>query len=427
MKLNLEKIASKRIALVLSGGVVKAATWHLGVALALEELGFTFEKINDSLGDCEKKKESKLNIETCVGSSSGSLIGLFLSCGYKPSEIISSSFGGDLPMPIEEIVSLLSSSPATSKAQKRFKKLTYKDIMSFRRPIKKPPESKIYKPFANFPFFLQKLLKPLINISGIFSTVGISNHLKKYVLSENSTFNDFNIDLFIVASRLDYSGKVIFSKYNYPSPNNDPMASFYTGVHPADAVAASMSVPPIYSPYPIKNLYNGRTDYFIDGDIRDTLSHHVALDHQCEVIISSWTHTPYHYHDEIGSLINYGLPAICVQAIYLMLQKKILNTKHEAQKANNVIENVHQYMKDQKFSSEHIKNIISIIENQLHHKRDNIFIDIHPSHDNYELFFSSFFSLDSEHSVAAIKMGYDKTMEVLRNHFKQDLVGPSLG
>jgi predicted acylesterase/phospholipase RssA len=37
---DFKELKDKKIALVLSGGVVKAAAWHLGVSLALEELGF---------------------------------------------------------------------------------------------------------------------------------------------------------------------------------------------------------------------------------------------------------------------------------------------------------------------------------------------------------------------------------------------------
>ena len=92
---------------------------------------------------------------------------------------------------------------------------------------------------------------------------------------------------------------------------------FQNNDHPAHNQNDSNIVRPIY------NTVSKQTDYYIDGEIRDTLSTHVASDHGCETIISSWTHTPYHWHDEVGSLIHYGLPAICTQAIYLLIQQKI--------------------------------------------------------------------------------------------------------
>ena len=42
-RVDISNFQNKKVALVMSGGVVKAAAWHLGVALALEELGFTFK------------------------------------------------------------------------------------------------------------------------------------------------------------------------------------------------------------------------------------------------------------------------------------------------------------------------------------------------------------------------------------------------
>lgn len=74
-RVDLENFKNKKTAFVLSGGVVKAAAWHIGVALALEELGFTF-KSNSSVtnGDHE--------ISTYVGSSAGSLVGLFFASGF---------------------------------------------------------------------------------------------------------------------------------------------------------------------------------------------------------------------------------------------------------------------------------------------------------------------------------------------------------
>ena len=61
-RVDITNFKNKKVGLVLSGGVVKAAAWHMGVALALEELGFTF-KCNLSPND------SSLEISTYVGSS----------------------------------------------------------------------------------------------------------------------------------------------------------------------------------------------------------------------------------------------------------------------------------------------------------------------------------------------------------------------
>src|SRR5690606_5253202 len=106
----------------------------------------------------------------------------------------------------------------------------------------------------------------------------------------------------------------------------------------------------------------------------------VAIDHGCEFIISSWTHTPYHYTDEIGSLVNYGLPAICTQAIYLMIQKKIVANRAMRAQSEDIINTVNEYMRSHKFDEKHRKKLTGILERKLHYSPNVHMIDIYPKH-----------------------------------------------
>lgn len=386
-RVDISNFKNKKTALVLSGGVVKAAAWHLGVALALEELGFTF-KSNES-------PESELEISTYVGSSAGSLINLYLAAGFHPLDIIDATINGE-----------------TAK----FKPITYKDMLSLKKPYKNPPRSSIYDPLEGFPKILSKILSPISNMSGLFTTQGLHDYINANILNGKVSFEDFKADLFVVASQLDHSRKVIFSKYNYPSPSHDSTACYYTGTPVVDSVTASMSVPPFYSPFPIANPHTGQTDYYIDGEIRETLSTHVAIDNQSDFIISSWTHTPYHYHDEIGSLVNYGLPAICMQAIYLMIQKKIVASRDKRHTAEDIINTVGDYMKDNKFDTKHRNKILSILERKLDYKSKVHLIDIYPKHENYKLFFRNSFSLNPDRTSELVSAGYKRTIEIFKKH-----------
>lgn len=386
--INFSNFKDKKIALVLSGGVVKAASWHLGVALALEELGFTLKSNKAHLQNPNLKRS--FEISTYVGSSAGSMICLYLALGYSPQEIINATIG-------------LKSS---------LKPITYKEIFNLKRSKIKPIRGDLYHPLDEFPIGLKQTLKLFTSFSGIFSTEGIKEYLLKNIINEIDHFEDIVPDLFVVATQLDHSRKVIFSKYNFPSPGHDTTAKYYTGTKISDAVTASMSVPPFYTPYPIKNSLTGQIDYYIDGEIRETLSTHVAEDNNCDVIISSWTHTPYHYHDEVGSLAAYGLPSVCVQAILLMIQKKIIAARTRRKNALDIINTVNDYMKDQNFSNKNRRNIMSILEKKLHINRDVKLIDIFPDHSDYQLFFASQFSLNPKTASHAVKAGYKRTMEV---------------
>ena len=74
--MNLENIKDKKTALVLSGGVVKAAAWHTGVVLALDEIGFSFKSNNQS-----PEPSNGPEISTYVASSAVTLISLLLASG----------------------------------------------------------------------------------------------------------------------------------------------------------------------------------------------------------------------------------------------------------------------------------------------------------------------------------------------------------
>lgn len=387
---DLNGFKNKKIALVLSGGVVKAASWHLGVALALEELGFTMKSNKNSQND-ELLMKRSLEISTYVGSSAGAMISIFLACGYTPQDIINATLG---------------------LKKGRLKSIRYRDMFYFKRNKSKPVKSELYHPLEGLPPYIKHVLKPFLGFSGFFSTEGVERYLRNNVLEVNS-FEEIIPDLFIVATQLDHSRKVIFSKYNYPNPSHDNTAVYYRGTKVSDAAAASMAVPPFYSPYPIMNNQTKQVDYYIDGEIRETLSTHVAEDNKCDVIISSWTHTPYHYHDEVGSLVNYGLPNIVMQSIMLMIQKKIVARRANRATALDIIDTVNDYMKYEKFSNHHRRSITSILEKKLNINKNVTFIDIYPDHNDYKLFFGNAFSLNPEVSSYGVKAGYKRTMEIL--------------
>lgn len=385
-KVALENFKNKKVALVLSGGVTKAAAWHMGVARALTELGFTL-KHNES-------KASDLEISTYVGSSAGALMSLYFAAGYSPSDVINANLNKDnrIIRPVE-----------------------YGDMLSIRRKSFAQKRKTDYEPFANFPFIIKKVLSPLRSFNGLFSTNGLHEYTNREILKGHSSFDDFKADLFVVATQLDHSRKVIFSKYKYPSPYHDPTAVYYQGIDIADSVAASMSVPPFYSPTPVRNPYTNQTDYYIDGEIRETLSTHVAVDNKCDFVISSWTHTPYHYQEEIGSLINYGLPAICTQAIYLLIQKKIVDSRSRRAAAQDILSTVNEYLKANKFSSDDTKKLTGILERKLNFNPNIHFVDIFPKHDNFNFFFKNPFSLNPQKMRELVRLGHQRTIEVFKN------------
>ncbi|MFA5584169.1 MAG: hypothetical protein WDA09_08135, partial [Bacteriovoracaceae bacterium] len=124
-------------------------------------------------------------------------------------------------------------------------------------------------------------------------------------------------------------------------------------------------------------------------------------------------HSPYHFHDEVGSLVNYGLVPIAIQSIYLMIQKKIISSRAERAKAIDIMDTVNDYMKMEKFSTQHRREIMAILQRKLNTNPKIKYIDIYPDHQDYKLFFANSFSLNSKVSTHAVEAGYKRAMQIL--------------
>ena len=135
---DLSEFKNKKIALVLSGGVVKAAAWHIGVTLALEELGFTLKSNKNSDKNDNVIKRS-LEIGTYVGSSAGAMISIFLAAGYTPQQIINGAFG---------------------LTKSDMNRLTYKHMFHLHKRKYKPKMKELYHPLEEFPAFVRTVLNP---------------------------------------------------------------------------------------------------------------------------------------------------------------------------------------------------------------------------------------------------------------------------
>ena len=92
--MNIHK--KKKIALVLSGGGIKAAAFHIGVCLALKEKGFVFaggskewvrQKYPEPLNNKDAQRKD-LTIKLYVGSSAGAFVASVLASGKSLESLI---------------------------------------------------------------------------------------------------------------------------------------------------------------------------------------------------------------------------------------------------------------------------------------------------------------------------------------------------
>lgn len=390
-------------ALVLSGGGVKAAAFHIGVCLALEEKGFSFQ---GGLGPKNRTAPTPMKFKTYVGSSAGSVISAFLACGYSLEDIIGAFTRGS-----DMFEKLQKKKPTAKKKADKLKPLTYRDIFSLNIQTSHP--RKLISNIFNKRLFsggLETLIKQSFTVNGIFSTKNVERYLRENVCPDNR-FSSLSSDLYVVATQLNHSRKIIFGPFDETSKEKDVEYADFARI--SEAVAASASLPPFFSPFPIQNP-NGKTLYYFDGEIRDTLSTHIAADHGSDLVIASYSIQPYHFNEKMGSLHEYGMPLIFNQALYQVVQQKIERHIKHQQNMKSMIKTVQGYLREIHVASEHIEKLTEILETKNQFNPNVEYIYIHPSPQDYEFFFYDHFSLKPSILVKIVQAGFKAAMDALR-------------
>jgi predicted acylesterase/phospholipase RssA len=238
--------------------------------------------------------------------------------------------------------------------------------------------------------------------------------MREHVLPSNR-FQDYDVDLCIVATQLNHSKRIIFSKHQLDSPPDDPQCLYETKIAISDTVAASVALPPIFSPYGIRNE-NGKIVYFFDGEIRETLSVNAAEQLGADLIFASYTHQPYHFSREVGSLTKFGITAIGIQAIYLLIERKIQAAIYGRNQKLAALEAVNEYCKSAQLDEKHRKKICAIMEQQLAVAPDNKYVYINPRPRDHEMFFGDHFNFSTRFMEKIVRIGFMAALEALRKY-----------
>lgn len=391
----------KKLALVLSGGGIKASAFHLGACLALREKGFSFAG-----GSPENVKlnfsNDKLTFKVYVGSSAGAVITTFLASGYSIESIIDAFERG--------AASDLHRLTKKDSLRPRLKPITYRDIFALNGGNFVRFIPNILRRKSIVTGGLEALVKNGFKINGLFTTRGIEKYIRTQVVKENS-FASLGVDLNIVATQLNHSRKVIFGNFNESTKDKQIKYANYASI--SDAVAASASLPPVFAPYGLRNN-KGKEIFFFDGEIRDTLSTHVAADAGADLIVSSYSIQPYHYTPAMGSLHNYGIPLIANQALYQVIQQKIEKHIEHQQQISSIMSAVDGYFKKSGLPLEHRDKLLEILANRVNYKANVDYVYIHPSPQDHEMFFVDHFSLNAKILARIVHIGFRAALQVLR-------------
>lgn len=395
----------RKVAFVCSGGATKAGAFHLGVALALQEHGFKFVGGLNPAGQGARTPEP-MEISTYIGSSAGSVIATYLAAGYSLENIFNSFLGRKPTDPRDAVPKVLP--PMTYQTMFRLRSGLAREQLSQLALLKTITAGLIR---GNFEAILQLRW---IRATGLFSTAGVEQFMREEVLPSNH-FKDYLSDLFIVATQLNHSRKVVFGKYSYEPPPSDLTCQYDNDITISQACSASTSLPFIYAPTPLPNKA-GEEIHYVDGEVRDTLSTHVAVDAGADLIFASYTLQPYHYQKEIGSLTKHGLPSVLIQSLFLVIEQKINNHIHNKQTQRSAINAVDKYCKQVGIDEVHRKKIYSILEQELHHRMSVDTIYIHPNPEDTQMFFGEHFTLSPKKLAEYVKCGFKAGTETLRRY-----------
>lgn len=389
----------KKIALVLSGGGIKASAFHIGVCLALKEKGFKFAGGTKEQVLLSYPQDERLTIRLYVGSSAGAFVSAILSAGHGVEDLINAFDMGSGRLPHFQ-----------TRTDTSLRPISYKDLFivngknllfSFPRALMK--SSVIQGGF-------EALLKSKFRVNGIFSAKGIEKYLREAALTHNE-FDQLGVELFIVGTQLNHSRKAIFG--NFPETTKTERLKFVNYAKISDAVAASVSLPPVFMPYGI-DAPNGKKMYFFDGEIRDTLSTHIAADHGADLVISSYSVQPYHYTPEIGSLHDFGIPTIVNQALYQVIQQKIDRHITHQKESQALYASIDGYFKSSGLPDEHREKVLEIVRKKINFKPSVDYIYIHPRSQDYEMFFADHFSLNPQNLEKIVGIGFKSAIQTLR-------------
>ncbi len=233
-------------------------------------------------------------------------------------------------------------------------------------------------------------------------------------------------ELFVIANQLDYSRKVVFGKSAYAPPPHDPGVLYATHANISESVAASTALPVLFAPFPISDPVHSNGDlgeqkYYIDGEIRETLSTHVAVDSGADLVFASYSHQPYKFTPELGSLMKHGLPAIVLQSIYILIEQKINSVFSNMNSKQNAIREVRRYCMENGVSAEHAKAILELLEKELHHKENVDIIQIHPDPADANTFIAEHFTLNPRKLGDIVKAGYRAGKVAMQKYDFEDL------
>ncbi|MBT5023354.1 patatin-like phospholipase family protein [Candidatus Woesearchaeota archaeon] len=395
---DLEKIiisGKRRNAMVASGGGLKAHFFHMGVGMRLEEVGFKF-----SGGVLSRSKtdlllpgpEGNNKIDMYVCSSGGALFGIGVAMGYSP----------------EEMRDLFMNDWLLRKSGLRRGVLHYASLNT--QAITQALKS------------AKKILKKRINPESlaIMSPIHLGPLEKKlHKFLDTEDFTKVASDLFIVTTPLNQTKRIVYCRKDH---QENGRIIYRNDANISSTVAGSCSLQFFY-PFCIEHK-NGEKIDVVDGETRKTLSYKIASDNGADLVFVSYTHVPYQFKPEIGSIKKFGLIKTVIQSVYLLIEEKILASR----KANNEKNYVHDRVQDEyeklikkmpqfeDFLVSSRESLVGDLVSNLDIKRNVDYVFIHPDPNDEDFFLEWHMGMSKSYIERMVKKGYESADKALEKY-----------
>jgi NTE family protein len=289
---SVKKSEGGRVALVLGGGGITGAAYHLGVLNAMNAM-------SDRVGVND--------FDIYVGTSAGAVVAACLANGIRPEELITANTGRG-------------STASAGIGADEIMRLDRKGIL---RSIVRWPLGVLgaLRRYAGHPFTtsiidgLGALAEGLPQ--ALYNTDGTERYLRELLSApgRSNEFDETRRKLLITATDLDSSRRVVFGA------DEGPEATI------SDAAAASTSIPLLYAPREIGNRM------YVDGGLRSTTNIDVAIGHGAKLVVCINPLVPY-VHDvrhllptatglPSRHIAQKGFPHIAAQTFRIMAQAQV--------------------------------------------------------------------------------------------------------
>ncbi len=379
-----DAVYDPKITFVIGGGAIKALAFQVGVAKGLQEHGFSFESglKSDPTPEAIASEAGHL-IDSYIGSSAGAAMAVILANGYSHQDVyeILVNGKGDLPN--------IGYSDFVKAFFKRMVHLGKKKLTAFDSPMS------FLKSIGDYRF------------RGIPAPIRldfIEEYFREHVIKSND-FNDYRPQIFITATQLNHTRKVIFGPLDSVrgDATYDPYCAYYNDVDVSSSLAASMSLPGLFAPFPIVSKNSGTIFHYYDGALKDTLSTHISNDIRSDFCIVSNIHIPYIYNEQHGDLSNRNLAHHTSQAIAHLIEQKVSQYRRGQMREKEIMLLAEELLSESK--EEKTTEFLQALRRILNF-RDVEVLYVAPSEDEFEFLFSPHFSFNPDTLKLGVEVGY---------------------